>query len=275
MTTAALGHDLDLKGAADRSLQAAAALWYVVAVAGQWTFVYYIASFYVGPTVRGEFSAWTRNTDLIKGYVAGDSVGNLYFAAHVLIAALITTSGALQLVPQIRSRAIAFHRWNGRIYILAAFLMALGGLWLIWVRGTWLTLTGAGASTLMAVLIMTFAALTLRSAMTRRIAQHHRWALRTFVVVGGVWFQRLGYMAWTILNRGPVGLGKHMDGPFDIVWGFGCFLLPLAALEIYLRVKASAGAPARFAMSAALVVLTAVMAVGIGGAYLFMWRPLL
>src|SRR5882762_6201186 len=141
----------------ERAMNTATRLWFIVAVIGQWAFVYYIAAFYGGPTLQGHFEAWNRK-DLITGYVAGDHVGNLYFAAHVLMAALITTSGALQLFPQIRARAISFHRWNGRLYILTAVLMALGGLWLVWVRGTYLTLYGAASSTILAVLIMTCAA---------------------------------------------------------------------------------------------------------------------
>ena len=43
----------------------------------------------------------------------------------------------------IRSRWPAVHRWNGRLYLLSALGLALGGLWLTWVRGTWLNLIGA------------------------------------------------------------------------------------------------------------------------------------
>ena len=246
-----------------------------MAVLGQWAFVYYIASVYVTPTLQGFSGAWRSNHSLIKGYIAGDHVGNLYFTAHVFIAALITTSGALQLVPQIRARAISFHRWNGRVYISAAFLMALGGLWLVWVRGTFLTAYSAASSTLLAMLIMVCATMTVRHALARRIDLHHRWALRTFMVVNGVWFQRIGYTFWLILNQGPVGITKHMDGPFDIFWGFGCYLLPLAILEIYLRTKDQADARGKAVTATALLGLTAAMGVGIFGAYMFMWRPYL
>ena len=275
MSAAVLSNGLTLRNAADSALKIAARLWFLVAVIGQWTFVYYIAGFYVGPTVQGHFAAWLKNDNLIKGYVAGDGTGNLFFAAHVLLAALITAGGALQLVPQLRARALAFHHWNGRVYLLTAVLMALGGLWLIWVRGTYLTLYGAAGSTLLAVLIVICAGQTLRYALARKIDTHRRWALRTFLVVNGVWFQRIGYMAWTILNQGPVGIGDRMDGPFDIFWGFGNFLLPLAILEIYLRTRDRAGPQGKAAMAAALFVLTGVMGVGIAGAYMFMWRPLL
>lgn len=275
MTALAAPSRPELKPLADNALKGASVFWFATAVAGQWTFVYYIASFYGASTLAGRFEAWRKNDSLIKGYVAGDHVGNLYFAAHVLMAALITASGALQLVPQVRVRAMAFHRWNGRLYISTAFLMALGGLWLIWVRGTYLTLYGAASSTLLASLIMTCAAMTLRQALARQLDSHRRWALRTFMVVNGVWFQRLGYMAWLVINRGPVGIGKNMDGPFDIFWGFASYLLPLAVLELYQRTKHGAGPGGRLAMAGGLVGLTLLMGVGIVSTYLLMWRPLL
>ena len=273
MTAAVLTNELTRKSVADGALDVAARFWFLVAVLGQWTFVYYIASVYVVPTVMGYSGPWRSNDSLIKGYIVGDHVGNLYFTAHVFIAALITTSGALQLVPQIRARAISFHRWNGRVYISAAFLMALGGLWLVWVRGTFLTVYSAASSTLLAILIMVCATMTVRHALARRIDLHHRWALRTFMVVNGVWFQRIGYMFWTILNQGPAGMGKHMDGPFDIFWGFGCYLLPLAVLEIYLRTRDQADSRGKAVMATALFAVTVAMGVGIFGAYMFMWRP--
>jgi hypothetical protein len=261
--------------AADAALAAAARIWFVTAVIGQWAFVYYIGVFYGPPTLAGHFEAWRRNHNLITGYVAGDRVGNLYFAAHVLLAALITASGALQMIPGLRARAPGFHHWNGRVYVATAFLMALGGLWLVWVRGTYLNVYGLAGSTMLASLIMLSAVMTVRNAMARRIAAHHRWALRLFIVANGVWFQRIGYTAWMILNQGPVGIGKHMDGPFDIVWSFAASLLPLAVLEVYLRTRDRGAAPGKAAVGAALLALTGVMAVGVGGAFLFMWRPML
>lgn len=259
---------------ANAALNGAAKLWFVAAAVGQLAFAFYIAGFYGGPTLRGNFEAWNRKS-LITGYVAGDRAGNLYFAAHVLMAGLITVGGVLQLVPRIRARAPWLHRWNGRLYVLVAFLMALGGLWLVWARGTYLTYSGAAGISLNALLIMGCAALAVRCARGRKVDAHRRWALRLFLSANGVWFQRLGYMAWIIINQGPVGIGKRMDGPFDIFWGFGCYLVPLAALELYLLTKDRAGARGKVAMATGLFVMTLVMSVGVVGAYLIMWRPLL
>src|SRR5688572_11239905 len=83
------------------ALDAAARFWFLVTVVGQWAFRSYIFGFYGPPTLQGDFAAWNRNTHLIKGYVAGDTAGNLAFAAHALLAGVIAFGGTLQLVPQI------------------------------------------------------------------------------------------------------------------------------------------------------------------------------
>lgn len=256
------------------TLERAAASWFVVAALGQWMFVYFILAFYAVPTLGGRFEAWSRNDELISGYIAGDRSGNLVFAVHVLLAALITTSGIVQNVPQIRSRALAFHRCNGRLYVLVSFVMALGGVWMIWVRGTRLTLAGGVSSTIMASLIAIFAGLTVRTARAHRISAHRRWALRLFLVANGVWFQRIGYLFWFIA-AGGAGIGKHMDGPFDVLWGFGDFVVPLAVLEVYLRTKEQGSPLRRSLVAGVLFAMAAATGIGIVGTYVFMWRPIL
>ena len=264
-----------LQNFADTALKATAGLWFLVAVIGQWAFLYYIVAFYGRSTLTGNFQAWSKNTFLFKGYVAGDTAGNLAFAAHALLAAVIAFGGAIQLIPQIRARAISVHRWNGRLFLLTALAVSIDGLYLVWVRGDLQSMVGALALSLNAVLIIVFAALAWRSALRREISTHRRWALRTYLVANAQWFARVGIFAWIIVNRGPVGMTAMWDGPFNYFWFFGCYLLPLAVLELYLRAKESAGPSGRFAMAGGLVVLTALMGVGIFGIATFMWRPLL
>lgn len=264
-----------LQDFADTALKAAAGLWFLVAVIGQWALLYYIVAFYGSSTLQGHFQAWNKNTFLFKGYVAGDTAGNLFFAAHVFLAAIITFGGALQLIPQIRARAISVHRWNGRLFMLTALGVSIDGLYLVWVRGGLPSTVGTLALSLGAVLIIVFAALAWRSALRREISTHRRWALRTYLVANAQWFARVGISAWIIFNRGTVGMTANWDGPFNYFWFFGCYLLPLAVLELYLRAKESAGPSGRFAMAGGLLVLTALMGVGIFGVAAFMWRPLL
>jgi hypothetical protein len=145
----------------------------------------------------------------------------------------------------------------------------------VWVAGRRNNLWGAFAISLDAVLIIVFAALALRYAIARDIANHRRWALRLFMVANGVWFMRIGYMAWIFLNQGPVGIADNGTGLFDLFWAVGCFFLPLALLELYLRTKDRGSRLHKFVMSGVIVVVTGVMAIGIGGAYMAFWRPLL
>jgi hypothetical protein len=258
---------------ANGTLQRAASMWLATAVAGQWLFVYYISAFYGPTTVTGDYAAWDRNTNMTDGYVAGDAAGNAFFLSHVLAAAVVTFAGTLQLVPQIRARAIAFHRWNGRLFMIAAIGAALAGLYLEWVRGTGMRsptgLPSAFGVTLNAVLILSFAAFAWRASRSRDISAHRVWATRLFLVVNGTWFMRVGLRAWLVLTGGAFGAET-----FFSYWSFAAYLLPLAVYELYLRAKTSSTS-AQYAMAACFAVLTVVT--GIGTIYTFFrnWDPLL
>jgi uncharacterized membrane protein len=257
------------------TLNRTAAFWFTITLLGQWVFAYFIIGFYGSSTLQGHFEEWTKNKALIKGYVPGDTAGNRAFAAHMLLAATIALGGVLQLVPQIRAHAIAIHRWNGRIFMLAVLAASIGGLYLTWVRGTSRNFISALAISGDALLIIVFAVLAWRKARQRDFAAHRRWALRTFVVAGGVWFMRLGYFGWILINQAPVGITKNMDGAFDRFIAFGCYLVPLAVLELYLHVRDAGSPRARISAAGVVFASTLLMTVGIVGATLFLWMPLL
>ena len=85
MTAIALSNRRDRDAAGNRALDGAARLWLLTAVVGQWLFFVYIAAFYGPSTLRGDMAAWGKNTMLLKGYVPGDTVGNIAFGALSLI----------------------------------------------------------------------------------------------------------------------------------------------------------------------------------------------
>lgn len=272
MTAVSATDGLGASSAADKALQVSVVFWFVTAVIGQWAFLYYIAAFYGPSTFSGDFQAWGKNTLLSGGYRPGDTVGNLTFAAHALLAGIIAFGGALQLVPQVRARAPAFHRWNGRVFLLTASGLSLAGFYLVWVRGTGSGLASSIAISINGLFILGFAALALRSARARAFAVHRRWAMRLYLVSNAQWFMRVGFFAWFMVSR-PLAV-KGLDGAFFIAWSFGCYLVPLAVLELYLRAKDGAGPSGRFAMAGGLFVLTALMGVGMVGFTLFSQRIL-
>lgn len=252
-------------------LSAAARLWCGVAVAGQAAFIGFIVLFYGVRTATGNLAGW-NDKPLIEGYVAGDGVGNGMFALHVLLASVVTLCGLLQLSPGLRRGRPALHRWSGRVFIVTGGVAALSGAWLTLVRGSYLSTVSAAAVVINGGLILAFAGLAWRAALQRRFEAHRRWALRTFMVISGVWFLRVGLMGWVLLNQGPVGMTDDMSGPADVVLTFGSYLIPLAGLEIYLRAQSWRGA-AKAGAAVALTIATGFMAVGVAGTILVLWGP--
>jgi len=262
------------QGAGARALRWAATFWFAVAALGQAAFIGFILAFYGTRTLSGEYRRW-NDKPLIDGYIGGDHLGNLVFAAHVLLASLVTFGGLLQLIPWLRQRWPRLHRWTGRGFLVIACFMALSGVWLAVVRGTYLSVISAVAILMNGVLILVFAGLAWRHAVKRRFVEHREWALRTFMVVSGVWFLRVGLMGWVVLNRGPVGMTKDMSGPADIVLTFGSYLIPLAVLELYFTAGRNASPVLRL-MAASLIVAAALYtALGVFGAITIMWGPYL
>ncbi|MDP1632170.1 MAG: DUF2306 domain-containing protein [Caulobacter sp.] len=257
--------------AADKAMRRSASLWVYTALIGQMAFALYVAAFYGGAALGGRFEDW--NEVLVGGYRPGGTVGNVVLGVHLLLAVVITLAGPVQLLPWLRKRAAGLHRWNGRIYMVAAIVISLAGLYAVWTRGTAGGVAMRVGVSLNGLLIIASAALAWRAALGRRFDVHRRWALRLFLLVSGVWFFRIGLMLWILIHQAPVGIGKDFDGPFVRFLAFGCYLIPLAVLELYLRAGDQKGAAMRWTTAGLLLILTLCTAVGIFGAFMGMWLP--
>ncbi len=272
MSELVLDQKVHVVSSGDRPLQLAANFWFITAVFGQWLFASYLMLFYGGTAARGELHLWKEK--LTHGYVPGDSVGNTAVVAHLLVAAMIMLLGSLQLIPQIRTRLPVFHRWSGRLYLLAVVATSIAGLYMLFVHGTVGGLVLQVAQSLDALLILVFAGIALRAAMQRDFKAHRRWALRLFMVVSAVWFFRVGLMLWLVIHQAPVGFDPNtFTGPFVTFIAFAQYVIPLLVLECYFRAQDSASARAKIALSAVLVILTLAMAMGIFGAWMGLWLP--
>ena len=270
MSTAVMTNRLELDSVADSALQAAARFWFAVTVAGQLVFGFALASFYGLTALRGDYHKW----NFTNGYVPGFSMGNTAVVMHVASAVLIMLAGAVQLVPQIRGRFPAFHRWNGRIYMLAAVTLSVAGLYMTWIRGSVGDLSVHLGSTLNAVLIWLCGGMALRYALARDFKTHRRWALRFFLVVSASWFFRIGFFLSFLVFKGPFGFDPTtFRGPFLTFLTFAQYLFPLAVLEIYLRAQDRSGVLRRMATAGILFVLTLVMGAGLFAVAMGAWVP--
>lgn len=252
--------------------EAAVKTWFVIAVAGHWIFLAYILSVFFPPIAQQGLEG-LDGLHLPSGFRAGETLGNLAAASHVLLAAIIIGGGPLQLIPALRSRVPTFHRWLGRTYLLAAVISSVGGLYLVWTRGSVGNIVNHLGISGDAVLILVFAALAVRHAIARRIREHRRWAMRLFMAASAVWFFRVGLMGWAMLTGG-IGIDfETFTGPFIYVLGFAQYLLPLAMLEWYFRCKDRPDPRGRLVFAGTLAGLTAFMSVGIFAATMGLWVP--
>lgn len=253
-------------------LQAGLLSWLAVGAIGQMVFAAYVLGLYGRAAAAGQWEQWNRVTP--RGHVPGDALGNIVFGAHLLFTVVVVFGGLVQLLPALRRHAPALHRWNGRVYLLAAVVLALGGIAMLLTRGTvggvWQQI-GTGLN---GVVILLCAALAWHHAHARRTAQHRRWALRLFLAVAGVWFFRIGLMAWLLVFRAPVGFDPTtFSGPFLTFLAFAQCLLPLAVLELVFRAQAGRHAALSVGTAVLLFALTALSALGIVGATMMMWWP--
>ncbi len=256
-------------------LHASVVAWLSVALLGQLVFAVYVAVFYGGTALAGRPERW--NEVQPHGWRSGAWLDNTVLSAHLLFTVLLIVAGLVQLLPAVRRRWPGVHRWSGRAYVLAAATLALGGLFLVWVRGGAVgSLSMHLAITGNALLILLCAAMAWRAARARRIDEHRRWALRLWVAAAGVWFFRVGLMAWLGVFRAPVGFDpKTFTGPFLTALSWGVYVIvPLLLLELVLRAQRAHQAPAlQAAVAAALALVTLVMAFGVVIATLGMWGP--
>jgi uncharacterized membrane protein len=236
-------------------------------------FLLYLIGSYGRSTMAGDLAAWARFG--ANGWVAGDRVGNASLAVHVLVAAIVLVTGALQLLPVLRTRAPAVHRWSGRVYLSACFVGAASGLTLVWGRGTVGDLAQHVAISINALLLSGCAIMAWRTARARQFAAHRDWALRAYLVAGGVFYFRLLLALWLIVWRRPVGFDPAtFTGPFLTVLAFAVYVFaPLLCYEGYRRALRREHRVTVAGMAAATWVLTLISAAGVVAATVVLWVP--
>jgi hypothetical protein len=215
---------------------------------------------------------------LPTGYVEGDWKGNLMVAVHVILAAIIVIGGPLQIMPFIRERFRTFHRYLGRFYVFTAILVSSAGLLMTWTRakGSIGDMFMHVSNSMQAVYIVLFAVLAIRYARKRQFEKHRRWTLRLFMVANGVWFFRVGLMAWFLINQGPVGIDMEtFTGPFLTFLSLFTYALPLSVimLEVYFYAQKIKNQAFSYTTSVFIFMFTLVMSIGIFGAVMGMWLP--
>lgn len=253
-------------------LKVSSNVWFAVIVLGQFIFALYILGLYGVNGIAGDFERW--NTSTPHGYTQGDFVGNIFFGMHVILAAIITVGGPLQLIKSLRIKYAKLHRINGRIYIYAAFLIGLAGLYLTWVRGSVGGITGAILISINGIIIFICAFLAVNKAIKRQIEAHRKWAIRLFLAMSGVWFFRVSLMLWLTIHQAPVGFDPEtFQGPALNMLYVVSYIFPIAFFEFYQLSKKSTKPSLQLVTSVFMFIITVGIAIGTFSATMGLWLP--
>lgn len=263
---------ITLSSKSDSFLKVSVKVWFAIVVAGQFIFALYILGVYGISGLGGDFERW--NSASAHGYMEKDVWGNLLFGSHVLMAAIITIGGPLQITQKVRSRFPRFHRINGRLYISSAILISVAGFYLTWIRGNVGGLIGSVFISLNGLLILICAFYTIKKAVGRDLKAHKKWALRLYLSMSGVWFFRVLLMLWLTIHQAPVGFDMEtFQGPALNLLYVLSYIFPIAFLQLYFRVKKSKVSARKWILSIVILFLVVGLAIGTFSAALGMWLP--
>lgn len=161
-------------------------------------------------------------------------VPNLAIFSHMILGAAVMVLVPLQLSRRLRARYPALHRTVGRVIVIAAMIIALGGLLYIAIRGTIAGPLMDLGFAIYGVLMFGAATQAFRFARAGDFRRHRDWALRLFVLVMGSLIFRLHYAIWYSLTDG-LWSNEELTGPFDQLQYFAFYLPYLLIVELWLR----------------------------------------
>ena len=194
----------------------------------------FILSFYFVALSKGNTAQWN---EILPGlYDEGTRSATAGIGIHFAAGGIILILGCIQLLDAVRRKYPMLHRWVGRLYLLASFLAAVGGLLFIFVKGTIGGLIMDIGFAGYGVLMLLAAAQTLRYAIARRFEQHRAWAIRLFALAIGSWLYRMDYGFWFLFTDG-IGHTGTFQGAFDYFMDFFFYLPNLAVAELFIQRK--------------------------------------
>ncbi|GGF58046.1 DUF2306 domain-containing protein [Alteromonas lipolytica] len=246
--------------------------WLIAALIGQWIFALYIFKQFALPLINGSIDE-SMYTYMIRGYINGDTFNNALLLLHVVPVILINLAAFIQFLPGVRQRLPKLHRLNGRVYFTVGLMGAFGGLYMTWITGSRLSVTGALGVTLNGVLIIVAVYYAWKYARARQFAQHRRFAVHAFILINGVWTFRLYLMSWFMINQGPMGNNATLNGPADIILSFASYLLPMAVAELVMRAEKSRHSRTVITASLTVVAMFLLTVAGTFAATIMMWGP--
>jgi uncharacterized membrane protein len=163
----------------------------------------------------------------------GDGFNERYYAhpyltlLHIVPGFLFMMLGPLQFMPAIRNRWLGFHRWCGRIYLLASLVIALSALVFLPFLPMFGSFTAKVALLFGATLFLTSIVKGYLHVRRFEIAQHREWMIRGFAL-------GLGIATFRVLIPILMILGASFTEAWDTVVWLG-FALNLVIAEAWIN----------------------------------------
>jgi uncharacterized membrane protein len=104
---------------------------------------------------------------------------------HIVPGGILLVLAPLQFVSRIRNRYLSYHRWSGRILILAAFVSTMAGAYF----GLLMPYGGPGEAAVIALFGGLFLAALTRAYVAirrRQVESHREWMIRAFAIAIGI-----------------------------------------------------------------------------------------
>lgn len=231
----------------------------------------YMLAFYAADWYGNRLENWNK---ILPGlYQKEKPLATAGIGLHFATGGVILLLGSIQLIEAIRVRYSAFHRWVGRIYVVASLLAAVGGLLFIFIKGTIGGLVMDIGFSLYGVLMLLSAVQTIRYARAGRFDEHRAWALRLYALAIGSWLFRMYHGFWFALTD-HYGHTPEFTGGFDKLMAFFFYIPNLLVVELFLRSAKKKATPA-FNLLASFVFLLVTVFLMVG-TYIFtkmLWGP--
>jgi len=195
------------------------------------------------------------------------------YAVHVLFAVVMILGGSLQLIEKLRTKYSAFHRYNGRVFVVLACCISFAGMYLMIVRGT-VGNTLMHALTMFGGLVVIVSSIfAVKTARARNFNAHQRWAIRLYLAANGVLFFRLLIFAW-FLVFGTLGVDTAtFTGPAVLAVSLCSYLVPLLIAELVRYAARTNITFITIGTACLMTLISIVFLIGLFGVTLANWYP--
>ncbi|MEX0676553.1 MAG: DUF2306 domain-containing protein [Pirellulales bacterium] len=105
---------------------------------------------------------------------------------HILVGFLFMVLGPIQFWPAVRNRWIRYHRWAGRVWMIAALVGVTSALLFVPVLPVFGSFSTRVAVVFASLMFLVCLAQGYRRIRHRQIAQHREWMIRTFAIGLGI-----------------------------------------------------------------------------------------